>query len=59
MFGIKYTTVALIASFHDSAMTSPKAVITAFGGWLVRNDLSFHLLGSGVEIDQPKNKPQY
>ena len=32
-------------------MTSPKAVITdAFGGRLVRNDLSFHLLGSGAEV---------
>ena len=58
MFGIRYTTVALIASFHDSAMTSPKAVITdAFRARLVRNDLSFHLLGSGAEVDQPKNKP--
>ena len=57
MFGIRYTTVALIASFHDSAMTSPKAVITdAFGGWLVCNDLSLHLLGSGAEVGQPKNK---
>jgi len=27
-----------------------------FGGRLVRNDLSFHLLGSGAEVDQPKNK---
>jgi hypothetical protein len=46
-----------MASFHDRAMTNPKAVITdAFGGRLVRNNLSLHLLGSGAEVDQPKNK---
>ena len=30
--------------------------LLTFGGRLVRNDLSFHLLGSGAEVDQPKNK---
>ena len=46
-----------MASFHDRAMTSAKAVITdTFGGRLVRSDLSFHLLGSGAEVDPPKNK---